>query len=129
MQKFFSLDSCFRCPCSDCTHVLSGISSLLCDKLNLMQIEVGITLTPTSGRRCQKHNAAIGGAPDSEHLPNPLTDVGNAVDIATFGKPYLMHKIIDAAMIYNLSCIAVNKSKPHVHVDLRAISEPIFIIE
>ena len=48
--------------------------------LNEVREELGFPIIITSGCRCEKHNAAIGGAKHSTHLPGP-NGFCHAVDI------------------------------------------------
>jgi len=64
------------CPCC---HTGRPTQHLI-DGLNMMQEIIGQELTINSGCRCPKHNAAVGGAPHSEHL------TGDAADIKAAGR-------------------------------------------
>lgn len=43
--------------------------------LEILRVLAGCPLIVTSGYRCQKHNAAVGGAKDSQHLKGAAADI------------------------------------------------------
>jgi zinc D-Ala-D-Ala carboxypeptidase len=59
------------CPCCQTCKP----NPTLLDALNLLQTMVGTQLQTNSGYRCPKHNAAVGGAPHSEHLTGEAADI------------------------------------------------------
>lgn len=69
----------FECKCKDkdCAgkQPRLRISQTLLEALNRIREELGQPILITSGFRCRKHNAAIGGAVNSRHM------AGDAVDI------------------------------------------------
>ncbi len=72
----------FMCSCG-CVFgtVEEDISEKLIITLNMMRTLYGKPLVVTSGARCKKYNAEIGGVPNSAHLPHPDTSQCRAVDI------------------------------------------------
>ena len=63
----------------------------------------------TSGYRCESHNAAVGGKPNSAHL------VGEAADIqAVFSED--KYRIIEAAM--HVGILRVGVGRAYVHIDV-----------
>jgi len=65
----------FDCQCNypDCTFTLVSIEHL--NMLQKMRSEVGFTINISSGFRCQRHNADIGGADRSQHVRGTATDI------------------------------------------------------
>ena len=66
----------------------------LADNLQVLRDEIGKPITITSGYRSPKHNKAIGGAKNSQHI------LGNAADFKVAGmKPkeveYVIERLID----------------------------------
>lgn len=95
----------FACPC--CGDVL--IDRYLINKLQQTRDLVGAPLVITSGFRCDKENAAIGGSEGSAHLK------GQAVDIAaTTGK--LRFAIVEALITVGFRRIGVYQN--HIHADI-----------
>lgn len=70
VSKNFLLSE-FECPCCG----LAKIDSRVVNALQKLRDKIGV-ITVTSGCRCKKHNAEVGGVADSAHL------YGRAVDIA-----------------------------------------------
>ncbi len=68
----------FRCKCGECTF--SAVSKRLIDVLQAVRMQSG-PLHVVSGIRCEAHNLAIGGAPNSYHMPRE--GVGMAADVAS----------------------------------------------
>ena len=68
----------------------------------------------TSGARCAKHNAAVGGAEDSMHL------IGMAADVAVYG-PRAM-KLIGVAKLWGVQGLGLKQHGPvadrFVHLDI-----------
>jgi zinc D-Ala-D-Ala carboxypeptidase len=69
------------CPCCGQLATEAGVISAarfrqLIDGLEALRAAAGHALPVTSGYRCQRHNAAVGGAAQSRHMS------GDAVDIS-----------------------------------------------
>lgn len=80
----------------------------LMDALEALRAAVGVPLSVTSGYRCPKHNAAIGGHPNSAHLQ------GLAADISADGR--LQYQILRHAAAVGFTGIGV--ASWGVHLDL-----------
>lgn len=94
----------FACKC--CGQV--KVSQELLDKLQIIRDEINLPITVTSGYRCEKHNKAVGGKENSQHLK------GNAADITCS----------DLEKLYSLcashfQAVGDGRRKGFVHVDLR----------
>lgn len=69
----------FRCPCGKC--LTRDVDQDLIDGLEILRLHVGGPIRIISGIRCPDHNAAVGGKPRSQHLPDE-DGIGGAADIA-----------------------------------------------
>ena len=121
MTTLFAVSD-LKCPCGKCilTPTISVQLQKLADKLNLVQRDVRIGLEEkgiafeglrcNSAYRCPEHNAAIGGAPGSQHM------FGTAADIFC-GDDTTRYELLDAAFVWNFTFIEI--CQMHVHMDLR----------
>lgn len=88
----------------------------LISRLQALRDAWGKPLTVTSGARCQKHNAAVGGAPASKHVE------GLAADIAvTNGSD--RYKLIRLA--YHLGFTGLGLHPKFLHLDIRPVTEAV----
>jgi uncharacterized protein YcbK (DUF882 family) len=62
----------FVCKCGCGTN---KVKQPLIDTLNVIREAVGAPITVTSGTRCVKHNRAVGGVPNSNHLSGDAADI------------------------------------------------------
>ncbi len=69
-MKFFERDE-FKCPC--CGE--NKISGALTHKLDDARFAAGKPFIISSGYRCEKHNAEVGGSPTSSHLLGLAADI------------------------------------------------------
>lgn len=108
-MKFLSDDT--KCKCETCQKDPNAprSESLILDLVN--DIAGGYNITINCWRRCEAHNAAVGGAPDSQHLH------GLACDIACSDSA-LMYKLVYRAMYLGAKFIEV--APLHLHIDMRA---------
>lgn len=74
-KNFVSTEFDCKCHYSDCTE--TKIHKKLVEVLQNVRDSLGSALHITSGNRCPRHNAAVGGVSDSQHL----SDIGKAADI------------------------------------------------
>jgi len=84
--------------------------------LEIMRISLGGPMVITSGYRCQKHNAKIGGAPNSAHLR------GLAADIAIPNDDY-RYSLLKIAMLFDIPRIGIGKTFIHLDID-RSLPHP-----
>lgn len=61
----------FQCTCCGQGDITPNVRNAL----TRMAEENGIRIIVTSGYRCAKHNAAVGGAPKSAHLRGDAADI------------------------------------------------------
>jgi len=99
----------FVCPCCG-----TGIIAMeLIYALEKMRADLGMPIIVTSGYRCPKHNAEIGGARDSYHMMGLAADITvREMEIKTIAR--LLVKI---AMQVGFTGVILYPK--HVHVDLR----------
>lgn len=76
-------------------------------KLDLIREAVGRPLRPTSGIRCEPHNAAVGGKPTSEHLHGLATDIA-------FDSDELRFLILRAAFSLGIQRIGLGHGFIHI---------------
>lgn len=86
---------------------------LLC-LLDAARERSGVPFQITSGSRCEKHNAEVGGSPTSSHLFTDEKD-SCAVDVSDHRDPILRGLIVIAAIEVGLTQIEVSKDG-HVHL-------------
>lgn len=70
MTKYFSVK---ELACSHCN--VNGMQQPMLEKLDLFRVRWGKPLVLTSAYRCEFHNKAIGGAPNSQHVKGLAVDV------------------------------------------------------
>lgn len=71
MWKFFKKEE-FACSCG-CGE--NNINEALIDVLDKIRAECGFPFHITSGYRCEKHNAAVGGSKNSAHVDGLAADI------------------------------------------------------
>jgi len=102
----------FACPCCGRCEM----DKELIWKLDLLRELVGAPLIITSGFRCERHNKAVGGAPNSAHLR------GKAADIACTDNLF-RYKILKHAFYIGFPRIGIGKDYIHLDVD-RSLPHP-----
>ncbi len=94
--------------CRHCGAV--KVDPVLVQKLQDLRDRIGKSITITSGYRCETHNRAVGGSPNSQHL------LGKAADIVVAG--------MTPAVLYNhaeaVGFGGIGTYNTFVHVDTRA---------
>lgn len=71
----------FRCPCGCGGDTVDGELLYLCEVVRAI---VGKPVTVTSGFRCVDHNAAVGGAENSQHLWGRAADLAVPAPLAVY---------------------------------------------
>jgi len=102
----------FVCPCCGRCEM----DKELIWKLDLLRELVGEPLIIESGYRCERHNKAVGGAPNSAHLR------GKAVDIRCTNS-LLRYKILNYAFYIRFIRIGIAKNFVHIDID-RSLPHP-----
>jgi uncharacterized protein YcbK (DUF882 family) len=77
LTKNFSLKE-FQCQCKNADCVDIPVDTDFINKIQMIREKYGKPMSISSGYRCQKHNAKIGGAKASMHMS------GKSIDIADF---------------------------------------------
>lgn len=81
-------------------------------KLELLRVEWGLPLIPTSAARCRHHNERVGGALRSQHL------LGKAADFC-FPKKSSLLEFVELAEKFGFNGIGVGKIMVHIDNRLR----------
>ena len=63
----------FDCSCSNCSETLIDLDHVA--KLQKLREDLGSSIHITSAYRCPAHNAAVGGAKNSQHKLGTATDI------------------------------------------------------
>lgn len=93
-------------------------------KLELVRVEYGKAMTPTSGCRCPIHNQKVGGAADSLHLMVLPVQKSRAVDIAVANK-WDRYKLVELALKHGFTGIGIGAD--YIHIDTRTTTPIIWI--
>lgn len=91
----------FACKCCDYTIIDTNLINLL-EKL---RFHVGKPLKITSGYRCPKHNASVGGAALSRHVAGLAADVrwdGFEFDIKTEQTKKMIRDLAQVSQLYGI---------------------------
>jgi hypothetical protein len=108
LSKNFHEDE-FRCQGLG-TLPLQGMDPALIDALQALRDHYGVPMTINSGYRSPEHNAAVGGAPNSQHVK------GTAVDFVVKGvSPAQVYALLDPVWEGGLG-----KYNTFTHIDTRA---------
>lgn len=101
----------FRCPCCGDGNITQSAEVAI----NELRRRLGKPFTPTSAYRCEKHNAAVGGEPNSQHI------FGHAVDIPCASQEELL-RVYELALeipLFKHGGIGFYPVKRFIHVDTR----------
>ena len=107
----------FTCKCG-CGK--NNISLLLVNMLDNARELAGIPFHITSGCRCEKHNKAVGGEPDSAHLD------GLAADI-TANASQTRFRVVDALLQAGFNRIGIGDTFIHCDIDSSKALEVIWL--
>ena len=103
----------FACSCCGQVHV----EPTLVAGLQALRERIGKPIHITSGYRCPKHNAAVGGVPKSQHL------LGKAADIHVDGmSPAELYHQAAAIPAFHDGGIGLYPDQHFVHVDVRGFA-------
>ncbi len=102
----------FGCPCG-CG--INNPSKELVYRLNSARVKAGVPFHLNSACRCEKHNAEVGGLPNSAHLTSE-TKVGYASDIA-YHSSEMLFEIVDGLITSGFKRILIYKTFVHADVD------------
>ena len=98
----------FSCGCS-CGEQTVSINLIAI--LEEVRTHFGVPIKVTSGRRCARHNARVGGATGSQHL------LGTAADIQVFGKS--PKAVADYVESLDEFVGGLGRYKSFTHIDVR----------
>lgn len=106
-EHFSESELACRCGCG-----VNGVVQELLDALEAFRSLVGVPVTINCAYRCAAHNAKIGGAPKSQHVP------GRAADVKVRGKTArdLYDLAIQVPAIHGLG---VDDHRQYLHLDVR----------
>lgn len=101
-----------KCGCKgeQAPAIKTALARLVTTALEPLRVALGTSITATCGYRCPRHNAAVGGAPASEHTQ------GIAADLATADQ---IHLAVLASKIPGVGAIGLYPGKGIIHVDVR----------
>jgi len=109
----------FLCHCG-CGTGDGIVRRTLIDGLQKLRDLVGVPIRVDSGCRCEKHNAAIGGASHSKHLQGIAADIsfptmfsGKIVNVTD------MYLLAEEIPDFRNGGIGINLNKHSIHVDVR----------
>lgn len=105
----------FACKGANCCGHSAPVSVRLVNALQTLRDKLGVPLTINSGFRCVKHNAAVGGKPNSQHL------YGTAADVACPKgyTPKLLAQTAEELCLFD--GIGIYHNKNFVHLDVRGV--------
>ena len=99
----------FKCRCRRPECDAKPVDRTFLAKLELLRIEWGGALVPTSGQRCPFYNVRVGGSPRSQHMLGKAADFWlPAADVPTF-----------VALAEKLAFGGIGKGLHLVHIDGR----------
>lgn len=103
----------FACQCGCGTGTISPV---LINRLQFIRDGLGRSINIRSGIRCPDHNAKVGGSPDSEHIPDPVTGLTEGADLGYSGSQE-RHRLTLAT---HLNFRRVGIAETFFHVGVRA---------
>lgn len=111
--KYFKKSE-FKCQCGGkyCNGYPAEMSSKLIDILEELRVYFGKPITITSGLRCKKHNAAVGGVSNSQHQYGKAADIY----IAGVGKAKIKAKAYELGAAYSYYGTAGMGEAVHINV-------------
>lgn len=111
--KYFKKSE-FKCQCGGkyCNGYPADISPKLIDILEELRVYFGKPITITSGLRCKKHNAAVGGVSNSQHQYGKAADIY----IAGVGKAKIKVKAYELGAAYSYYGTAGMGEAVHINV-------------
>lgn len=113
LAKFFRPEE-FYCKCNDCAFLNRGRpSTKLLAVLEGLRGLIGRPIHITSGYRCPRHNAAVGGVSPSEHTGDD--DITYAADIACLDSRE-RHELLRALFTLKVERIGIGKNFIHIGV-------------
>ncbi len=106
-----------RCRCRECD--LDLVDQRLVDVMQATRDVVGGPIHVTSWIRCPQHNARVGGAPRSTHVPQFWGGLNKAVDFSSRLMGVNELAIVAGRFLGPKGGISAYESRGFVHVDVR----------
>lgn len=105
----------YQCRCGACAsnELRPATKDEVVQAVQRVRDRLGLPLSVSRGVSCSAHNAAIGGAPDSRHLP----EHADAVDIVAANS--IFAAVIVAGVLAEPVFTAIRVYDDHVHADAR----------
>lgn len=103
----------FDCNCTNKSCKITYIDPMLVRVIQNIRDRIGRPLNINSAYRCKKHNKAVGGVADSQHL------LGKAVDLSLPENMNFSQFIKIISETQGLSFFKVYPAKKFIHIDTR----------
>ena len=110
----------FRCHCGECEFDGRHINMEFLKKLQIVRAWYALPMFPSSGSRCPKHNTAVGGVPNSQHL------LAQGCRAADFPIKASRQRATLAKLALNAG-LSVGLSESFIHMDSRSGPSIIFL--
>jgi len=110
ISKYYYLKD-FQCPCCQTVKIANRLVELLDEASR----QLGMPLKINSAYRCPKHNAEVGGVPNSYHTQ------GLAVDLELPSKFKTLDEFAEFLRRIGFKGIGIYRSKGFVHADLGGV--------
>lgn len=75
MKWFIEKELCCKCCGQLPPYARENMEALVCEVLDPARERLGMPIVVNSGYRCPKHNAAVGGVTNSQHLRGEAADI------------------------------------------------------
>ena len=111
MKLFYFSKNEFRCRCG-CGA--DEVHPLLVAALNTVRMQLGRPIYITSGVRCSAHNEAVGGVPDSAHLP-----FCKGLDIVCHEHMDELYQLCDEIF----PGVGDGRSRGFIHIDIKTLEK------
>jgi len=108
LSEHFS-DTEFMCKCG-CGE--SVVDARLVKAIQEIRYQINAPITINSGYRCSKHNAAVGGEKNSQHMRGTAADISSPVGIDVLRGV--------ARTLPSINGIGYDPARGFLHVDVRA---------
>jgi len=108
-EHFNSWEFACHCGCGE-----SDVSQKLIDSLEELRLKAGQPIMILSGRRCKRHNEAVGGAENSQHKLGKAADI--RIRTMTPKETMDLAKMVDS---FRRGGIGFYPKNGFVHVDVR----------
>lgn len=103
----------FACKGANCCWHSAPVSVRLVSGLQTLRDKVGLPLKINSGFRCVKHNAAVGGAKNSQHLYGTAADVALPVGYS----PVQFAALAESLVLFD----GIGVYDNFIHLDVRGV--------